>query len=153
MYVGGSVMDLQYIAARPRRGRRSDALASHSRRLAQPQYHSLRLSNNNVLRNTHVYLTSESGCVRHFVVPCPTNSNRRLRCLRASNCLQCSASLPPSQHAQADRPKKNTLLLTQSLSRLSQHTQASTSNCLQGQAFAPVLTNRQSAPDVRGVTC
>lgn len=90
---------------------------------------------------TQASLTSEPGRVGHFAVQRLNFKNRRDRCPRASNSLQRSALSPQSRHVPVARQTKNTLWLSQSPSRLSQHTQANTSKPDTGQAVAPVLTS------------
>lgn len=91
-------------------------------------------------RNTQVSLTSETGRVRQSFNARPTHIHRRHRCRRASNSWQPSVLSPLFLHAQVARAKKNTLLLRQSRSRLSQHTQVSTSKLTAGQAYASAPT-------------
>jgi len=80
-------------------------------------------------------LTSSKGASTHSVSKHQFKSDRRLRCQRASNYWQHSAlslSLLPV--------RASSRLLTQPQFRLSQCTQANTSNTLTGRAFSPTLT-------------
>ena len=80
-------------------------------------------------------LTSSKGASTHSVSKHQFKSDRRLRCQRASNYWQHSAlslSLRPV--------RASSRLLTQPQFRLSQCTQANTSNTLTGRAFSPTLT-------------
>jgi hypothetical protein len=123
---------------------RIDALASQGPRLSVEPYLMKGVSIMVQVGNTQVSLTSETGRARHLAVQCPLDRNRRPRCPRASNSLQRSALLPQSRHVPAARLTKNTLLFSQSQSRLSQSTQANTSKPVAtdktGQASAPAST-------------
>lgn len=80
-------------------------------------------------------LTSSKGASTYSVSKHQFKSDRRLRCQRASNYWQHSAlslSLLPV--------RASSRLLTQPQFRLSQCTQANTSNTLTGRAFSPTLT-------------
>lgn len=91
-------------------------------------------------RNTQVSLTSVTGRARQFNNARATHIDRRLRCQRASNSWQPLVSSPLLLPVHQARPKKNMLLSSPSPSRLSQHTQVSTSKLAPGQAYAPVPT-------------
>lgn len=150
----------QNMGFRPAISGKNEALESHYRRLNRTRYQWQITSCNVPARNTHVSLTSESGCARHLAVLHPITSYRRLKCQRALNCWQHSALLRPSQLAQASKTT-NMLLLPPSPSRLSQLTQVSTSKTTSirksGQAFAPVLTPRcvprPGSPTAEGASC
>lgn len=119
--------------------RANEALASQNRRLKAQAYQSHPVLRILAAGNTVVFPTSEPGRAGHVAVRRSINNNRRPRCPRASNCWQHSALLPLYRPAQAAKPKKNTLWLTQSRSRLNQPTQANTNKPVAGQAIAPVL--------------
>ena len=71
----------------------------------------------------------------------PRESDRRIRCPRASICLQCLASSQPFPLAAASR-KKNTWLWIRSPLPRSPFTPASTSNLSPGRAFGSVPHSR-----------
>jgi len=80
-------------------------------------------------------LTSSKGASTHSVSKHQFKSDRRLRCQRASNYWQHSAL-----SLSLRRVRASSRLLTQPQFRLSQCTQANTSNTLTGRAFSPTLT-------------
>lgn len=131
----------QYVADHLSPCGQNDALESQNSRLRVKPYQMKGDWTMVPSRNTQVSLTSEPGRARHFAAQRPLDRNRRHRCPRASNSLQRSALSPQSQHVQAASPTKNTWWLSQNPSRLSQHTQVSTSKPDTGQAFAPALTS------------
>ena len=115
-----------------------EALPSHIRRLHRARYQFENRSHSVFSREPQTSLTSEPGSAGRFASRYPISSHRRLRCPRASNSWQCSASLPPLQPAQAGKPKMILWSLTQSPSRVSLPSQASSSKRVPGQAYAPV---------------
>jgi hypothetical protein len=150
-------MQPQHLAPRPLANGTTAALSSHFRRLKCDPYATQFNYGNIAPRNTQVSLTSNPGSYWHEAVPDPSNSDRRLRCPRASQCWPHSALSQPLRHAHQSS-RKNMLWLHPSQSRLSQYTQASTSKTCRGQAHAPVLTldtrlTPRSIPAVRGVSC
>lgn len=148
------MMRPQHLADQPSRPQATEALESHIRRLESSPY-AMRLNCGNVLsRNTRVSLTSKPGSIWHEAVPGPSNSDRRPRCPRASQCWPHSALSQPFRLAHQSS-RKNMLWLHPSQSRLSQYTQASTSKTCRGQASTPVPTpaTLRSVLFVRGATC
>lgn len=146
-------MQPQYLAVRFSCGRNTEALPSQSCRLRRAGY----VFGSDYLmvpaRNTQVSLTSETERARQFNNARSTHIDRRQRCQRASNSWQPLVSSPLLLPVHPARPKKNMLLSSPSPSRLSQHTQVSTSKLAPGQAQAPVptsfLTIRQTRPQNR----
>jgi len=128
----------QYIATRASFVDKSEALPSHIRRLHRNRYQFGYKSPSVRPRETQTSLTSEPGSAGRFASRYPISSHRRLRCPRASNSWQCSASLPPLLPVQAGKPKMTLWSLTQSPSLLSLLSQVSSSKRLPGQACAPV---------------
>jgi hypothetical protein len=88
-------------------------------------------------RFTHVAYTSRGAGLRDIPVGLNRKFDRRLRCPRASNWLQFSVLHSQRPLAHVKHRLKSSLLLTQHRSLSSHHTQASTSNLLARQAFAP----------------
>lgn len=146
-------MQPQYLAQSPLVERATAALPPHLCRLKSSPYAISRNCGNVWARNTQVSLTSKPGSHWHEAVSDPSNSDRRLRCQRASQCWPHSALSQPFRHAHQSS-KKNMLWLHPSPSRLSQYTQASTSKTCRGRAYAPVPTHTQPhmASDVRGAS-
>lgn len=85
-------------------------------------------------------LTSSKGAPTHSVSKHQFKSDRRLRCQRASNYWQHSALSLSLLPVRASSRSKNLSSLTQPRFRLSQCTQANTSNTLTGRAFSPTST-------------
>lgn len=125
--------------------RNNEALPSQTRRLVLAGYVFALNCSKVAPRHTQVSLTSETGRARQFNDARPLIIHRRHRCQRASNFWQPLVSSPWFPHAHPARPKKNTLWFSQSPSRLSPYTPASTSKLAWGRAFAPVphLGSRQ----------
>lgn len=128
----------QHLAAQHASVDKFEALPSHIRRLQRSRYQFENKSLSVPSREPQISLTSEPGSAGRSASRYPIPSHRRLRCPRASNSWQCSASLPPLRPAQAGKPKMTLWSLTQSPSRPSLPSQASSSKRLLGQAFAPV---------------
>jgi hypothetical protein len=84
--------------------------------------------------------TSSKGASTHSVSKPQFKSDRRLRCQRASNYWQHSALSLSLLPVRASSRSKNLSSLTQPQFRLSQCTQANTSNTLTGRAFTPTPT-------------
>lgn len=141
-------MHPQHLASAAAPARRTAALASHLAALESTPYATPMNCDNVAAGNTDVFLTLTSGSDWHEAVPGPLNSDRRLRCPRASQCWPHSALSQPFRHAHPSS-KKNMSWSHPSPSRLSPCTQASTSNACRGQAFAPV--SNPSAPCNAGV--
>lgn len=137
-------MQPQYLGPGRAGAAKIEALESHCRRLLAHRYVFDGIRFMVRPRNTQVSLTSNEGLVRHEAVPGPVHRNRRRRCQRASNSWYPSALSPRLPHAQVARPKKNTLWLSQSPSRLSLHTQVNTSKPDLRQACGPVSSCRAS---------
>ena len=134
------MMQPQHLARGPSCAPQTAALESQCRRSERPPYAIQPACGNVFPRNTHVSLTANHGSNRHEAVSGPSNSDRRLRCQRASHFWPHSALSQPFRPAPPSS-KKNMLLSHPSPSRLSQYTQASTSKTCRGQAVAPVLTH------------
>lgn len=128
-------MRAQYLAERRLSVNGFEALESHNRRLEIDTYQFHAKPFILDVREPQVTLILKPGRTRHIAVWRPIVSNRRRKCPRASNLLQCSVWLLPLQLA--PNKKKNTWLSTPSRSRLSQYTQVSTSKRLPEQALAP----------------
>jgi hypothetical protein len=84
--------------------------------------------------------TSSKGASTHSVSKPQFKSDRRLRCQRASNYWQHSALSLSLLPVRASSRSKNLSSLIQPQFRLSQCTQANTSNTLTGRAFTPTPT-------------
>ena len=128
-----------------------EALKTHSCRLRMIWYQSLGAWHIVCPRNTQVSLTSESGLTVCVVNKSPINSDRRLRCRRASKHWLQWVSLRRSLLAQ--HPKKNLSSSSPSPSRSSPSSQASSSNTFTGQAFAPVLNLPRLRHHIRVAPC
>lgn len=133
-------MEPQYVATDRSGESGFEALESQTNRLKCSAYVFVKLCSMVPVGHTQVFLTSVTGRARQYKTARSTHIDRRHRCQRASNSWQPSVSSPLYLHVQAARRKKNTLWLHPSPSRLSQHTQASTSKLAPGQTFAPVPT-------------
>ena len=141
-------MQPQHLEAASSSCGQNDTAATQDRRLSVEPYLMPTVSTMVLDGITQVSLTSEPGRARHLAVQRLKCKNRRHRCPRASNSLQRSALSPQSRHVPAARQTKNTLWLSPSPSRLSQHIQASTSKPDTGQAVAPVLTTPRKTADI-----
>lgn len=145
-------MHPQHLAAQPQSATATAALESHFRRLGSSPYAMAMNCSKVTARNTDVSLTSNPGSSWHEAVSDPLNSDRRLRCQRASNYWPHSALSQPFQLA-PQSSRKNTSWLHPSPSRLSPYTQVSTSNTFRGQARAPASTSPHMGLFVRGASC
>jgi len=105
------------------------------------------------IRFTHVGYTSRRTELRDTLVSLVRNSDRRLRCLRASNCWQYLALRSQRLLAHVKHRLKSLLWLIPRQSQLSRHIQVSTSNLHLGQAFAPAPTPRQHVHLAGGAVC
>ena len=114
-----------------------EALPSQTRRLHRAGYVFAADCSMVTSRTTQVFLTSVTVRVRQFNDARTTHTDRRLRCQRASNSWQPLVSSPLLLPVRPARPKKNMLLSSPSPSRLSQHTQVSTSKRTPDRPFAP----------------
>lgn len=151
------MMQPQHLARGPSYAPQTAALESQCRRSERPPYAIQPACGNVFPRNTHVSLTANHGSNRHEAVSGPSNSDRRLRCQRASHFWPHSALSQPFRPVPPSS-KKNMLLSHPSPSRLSQYTQASTSKTCRGQAHASVLAHAiadmaRVALFVRGASC
>ena len=111
-------------------------------------------------RFTQVAYTSKGTGLRDSLAKLNRICDRRLLCLRASNCLQYSALHSQRLLARVKHRLKSSLWLIPRRSLSSQHTQVSTSNLLAKQAFAPASTHPilkhvliAFAPSFGGASC
>lgn len=130
-------MHPQHLASAAVPAHRTATLASHLGGLETTPYPTALNCDNVAAGNTDVLPTLKPGSDWHEAVPGPLNSDRRLRCPRASQCWPLSALSQPFRHAHPSS-KKNMSWSHPSPSRLSPCTQASTSKTCWGQASAPV---------------
>ena len=130
----------QHVAAQPPIKARSEALESHFRPLQRAGYIMDKDSTMFPSRISQEALTLSTDATAHPVSKHSFKSNRRHRCQRASNYWQHLALSLLLLPVRASSRSKNLSFWTQPQFRLSQYTQANTSNTLTGWAFAPTLT-------------
>ena len=145
----------QHVAAQPPIKARSEALESHFRPLQRDGYIMDKDSTMFPSRISQEALTLSTDATAHPVSKHSFKNNRRHRCQRASNYWQLSALSLSLLPVRASSRSKNLSLLTQPRFRLSQYTQANTSNILTGWAFALTLTTPFSDGHMAGgaATC
>ena len=145
----------QHVAPRPSTNCAPDAQATQIRPFAGGLfccgYLFDTISRNCTARKIQDFLTSVPWSKAHVASAGHIQSDRRLRCRRASNFWQHSALSPWLLPVRASSRSKNLSLLIQSQSRSSRHTPVNTSNSgLTGRAFAPTPT---TPPLMGGATC
>lgn len=130
-------MRTQYLADRLSCGQLSEALQSQDFLSGLGMYLFDILSVNLSRDCSQAVFTSKRGLA--WLCGCVglVESDRSLRCPRASNCLPCSPSSQAFPLVVANK-KKSSLSLIQSRSALSPSTPASTSKCTPERAFGPV---------------
>lgn len=134
-------MDTQHVAAHFLCGQVFEALKTQLRRLGGCGYLFRTFSPMIPQGNSNRSPTSLEGVGAHFASLQVIESDRRLRCQRASNCWQPSVLSPLLLPVRVSSRPKNLSWLIQSRSARNRHTQASTSNrTATGQAFAAALT-------------
>lgn len=134
-------MDAQYVAHRCSCDGGFEALKTQLRRLPACGYLFRAFSPMLGHGNSNRTPTSLEGVGAHFASLQVIESDRRLRCQRASNCWQRSVLSPWLLPVRVSSRPKNLSWLIQNRSAKNRHIQVSTSNrTATGQAFAAALT-------------
>ncbi|PYG30046.1 hypothetical protein C8N36_107213 [Pelagimonas varians] len=130
-------MHTQHVADRLSCGQLYEALQSQDFLSDLGAYLFANLSANLSLDCSQAIFTSQKGQAGPYGRAGLVESDRSLRCPRASNCLPCSPSSQAFPLVVASK-KKSSLWLIQSRSPWNPSTQANTSNTITGRAFGPV---------------
>lgn len=133
-------MEPQYVARLSSSKWAFEASESHSAALGRCAYLFQQCLRKMALMSTQVGLTSSGTGLQDFLASPVRKKDRRLRCLRASNCWQFSALHSQRPRVHAKHRLKSLLWLIPRQSLLSRHIQVSTSNLLLEQAFSPAPT-------------